>query len=736
MWGLLRRRPVFRVVRVGTVAVAVAAVVAGVMIVGLDRGYPAQQVRLLSGAAWLASSQVGQVTLLDGSSAEVAAQLQVAPPGNTLNVTQQGSTAYAIDRTAGTIRRVDGATFELTPPGSPIPDAHGGLTGFAGEDTLYTLDTERGLVTETDPRTLAARGQPLSLAAQLGTGSATVDDAGRLWIIDSATGDLASIAQGHRDIHRDTAKPGRSELILASGGPVVIDYTDRKAIVVDPDSGLVRNTIMLDVHADDKLAVSGSPHGQRLYLVASRGLLAICELTASACDNAVPLDATDGELGAAVEAGDRLFIPDYKTGQVWIIDLTRHTVLAKPKVLTPPAPFQLLTRDGVVFYNDPTSERAGVIQLDGRFVPVAKYDPRDPSKGLTTPVTPNPPTAAPNQPRPNQPPTQSPPPPVQPPASHQPPTSQPAPPPPANRPPTNQPRPTNPPTSNQPPPTSNQPPPTTSTSNPPPPPPPPNLQITLSKTNPTVNEDVTMQVSNSTGPAPSSATWDFGDGQQATGTIITHRWTTARTYQVSVQATLPNNQQASKSLSIQVNPIPMATLTVTAPTGGSVTGAGIACPSTCTATFNIGQSVTLAATPAANYTFAGWSGACTGTGNCTLTMDVNKTLTATFRSAIDPFIGTWVNVDPNTLDVPQIQLVETSPTTATLHVWGACTPSWCDWGTTTATLSNGILNAFYDQGFETNTIRISRSTTGQLIMDTHTAWSGGGRDDTDTLRKA
>src|SRR5262249_41587037 len=159
----------------------------------------------------------------------------------------------------------------------------------------------------------------------------------------------------------------------------------------------------------------------------------------------------------------------------------------------------------------------------------------------------------------------------------------------------------------------------------PPPPPPPNLQITLSKTNPTVNEDVRMQVSNSTGPAPSSATWDFGDGQQATGTIITHRWTTARTYQVSVQATLPNNQQASKSLGIQVNPIPMATLTVTTPTDGSVTGTGIACPSTCTATFNIGQSVTLTAAPAANYTFAGWSGACTGAGNCTLTMDVNKT---------------------------------------------------------------------------------------------------------------
>src|SRR5215470_7770291 len=125
---------------VGATVAAVAAV-AGLLIVGAGRGHPAQQVRLLSGAAWLASSSVGQVSLLDGSSAEVAAQVQVAPRGNDLQVVQQGATAYAIDRTAGTIRRVDGATFTLTQAESPIPDAGAGLTAFAGTDTVYALDT-------------------------------------------------------------------------------------------------------------------------------------------------------------------------------------------------------------------------------------------------------------------------------------------------------------------------------------------------------------------------------------------------------------------------------------------------------------------------------------------------------------------------------------------------------------------------------------------------------------------
>src|SRR5690349_6546929 len=98
---------------------AIAALVAA----GTSHGYEVGQQRLLSGSAWLASSQVGQLTLLDGSSAEVAAQVQVGQPGGGLDVVQQGSSAYAIDHAAGSIRRIDGATFDLTPPVVPIRDA-------------------------------------------------------------------------------------------------------------------------------------------------------------------------------------------------------------------------------------------------------------------------------------------------------------------------------------------------------------------------------------------------------------------------------------------------------------------------------------------------------------------------------------------------------------------------------------------------------------------------------------
>src|SRR6266542_6340498 len=101
-------------------AAGVLVVAGGLAAAGTADGYPASRPKLLSGAAWLASSQVGQLTLLDGSSVEVAAQVQVAPKGNRLDVVQQAATAYAVDRTAGSWRRVDGATIELSPVLTPI----------------------------------------------------------------------------------------------------------------------------------------------------------------------------------------------------------------------------------------------------------------------------------------------------------------------------------------------------------------------------------------------------------------------------------------------------------------------------------------------------------------------------------------------------------------------------------------------------------------------------------------
>ena len=66
---------------------------------------------------------------------------------------------------------------------------------------------------------------------------------------------------------------------------------------------------------------------------------------------------------------------------------------------------------------------------------------------------------------------------------------------------------------------------------------------------------------------------------------------------------------------------------------GTVTSnpAGISCGADCSETYAANTAVSLAASPSAGSQFAGWTGACTGTGACNVTLDTSKSVTATFN---------------------------------------------------------------------------------------------------------
>ncbi|MCC7325965.1 MAG: hypothetical protein IT521_04070 [Burkholderiales bacterium] len=74
------------------------------------------------------------------------------------------------------------------------------------------------------------------------------------------------------------------------------------------------------------------------------------------------------------------------------------------------------------------------------------------------------------------------------------------------------------------------------------------------------------------------------------------------------------------------------TLTVTGGTGGVVTTTpgAIDCGTRCIAGFAAGAAVSVIAHPDHGYRFAGWSGACSGTSTCDLTMNANAAVQATF----------------------------------------------------------------------------------------------------------
>jgi hypothetical protein len=96
---------------------------------------------------------------------------------------------------------------------------------------------------------------------------------------------------------------------------------------------------------------------------------------------------------------------------------------------------------------------------------------------------------------------------------------------------------------------------------------------------------------------------------------------------------------ASKSVTATFVSKPLLTVTLLGTGSGTVTSdptaPGINCPADCSEHYDAGTPVTLMAVPAAGSMFTGWSGDCSGP-TCSLTMNVNKSVTATFEPLVPP----------------------------------------------------------------------------------------------------
>ena len=87
--------------------------------------------------------------------------------------------------------------------------------------------------------------------------------------------------------------------------------------------------------------------------------------------------------------------------------------------------------------------------------------------------------------------------------------------------------------------------------------------------------------------------------------------------------------------------------------GGTVTSdvGSINCGAVCSAVFDAGTTVTLAHSEIAGTDFIGWSGSCTGTGSCVVTMCQARNVTATFN--LTPVVDVCTNLEGAQSSTPE-----------------------------------------------------------------------------------
>jgi hypothetical protein len=126
---------------------------------------------------------------------------------------------------------------------------------------------------------------------------------------------------------------------------------------------------------------------------------------------------------------------------------------------------------------------------------------------------------------------------------------------------------------------------------------------------------------------------------------------------------------------------------------GTVTSSptGIDCGAACSGTYTAGSVVTLSASPASGSSFAGWSGDCSGTDPCTLTMSAARSVQAQFDAVSEP--------TPTPTPTPTTAGVTTT----------TVTPPTAELGSNVATPSDSIAPAITRLGLSPPAFRAARS---------------------------
>lgn len=328
---------------VATVLV-LAAMLAAVMQADPSRVVQADH---LSSSAWLPFDSAGVVALFDGAVPGQAALVAVGVAGNgsPLDVAPDRRGVLALDRTASSITRIDGATWRALPAVDVLPAAFGRarlVTGAGGD-----VWVERGgWVQRVRPEPLTAVGPPTELPGDAGP-DLVVAEGGRLWMADG--GEVVALG-----VIRPAARMGPGvRLGSVDDRLVALDPdADRLVTVADGRSCPVEVSEEAVVQRTATRALITDPGLDRVYIVGPH-----CELITLAAP-------ADMEPGSVVEADGWFYLVDDRNQRVWVIQANDDPRAGWTEPLSGDtgSPVRLVVGGGIVYFNQPATTTAGVLR--------------------------------------------------------------------------------------------------------------------------------------------------------------------------------------------------------------------------------------------------------------------------------------------------------------------------------------------------------------------------------------
>lgn len=385
MWATGAARAIARRLNSSRLVVAGMALMMVLATAGflVGRGESALRLQVKPGEAWLPTDKNGSVNLVDGTAGKSSAALVLkGAGGDELFVTQVGGRVLVLNATTGLLIRIDPVQLLL---GASQRLSMGSVV-VAGLAATYIIDYAARTVQRIDPVTLKALGQAVVLRWQP-MGTAIVDRAGTLWVPAPEIGSVVPVTGSSVGHPVKVGAVGANVVMTtANGVPIAVDRSARRLTVIGLGSGTAQDIVTLPASVGARgqspllVPLSGGPSSLPMVDPNGPPSLVIVDLSAGTTISAqLGSQYSGNHLGPPVQAGTRVFIPDYTTGRVLIYNTVQGQVEADVPVLARAGLFTAEVIDGIAYFNDPNGNRAVVVTADGQVHYVTKNGPHVPT---------------------------------------------------------------------------------------------------------------------------------------------------------------------------------------------------------------------------------------------------------------------------------------------------------------------------------------------------------------------